>query len=61
MADINQKHGKHVKSRPSDKDLTEADIIPASTSFISGQISLHNIVHLSLIKIRTHNISGDRH
>jgi hypothetical protein len=31
MADINQKHGKHVKSRPSDKDLTEADIIPAST------------------------------
>ena len=30
MADINQKHGKHVKSRPSDKDLTEADIIPAS-------------------------------
>jgi len=36
MADINQKHGKHVKSRPSDKDLTEADIhvVPAFTDVL---------------------------
>ena len=25
------------------------------------QTLLHNVVHLALIKIRTHNISGDRH
>jgi hypothetical protein len=26
-----------------------------------GQILSHNVVHLTLIEIRTHNISGDRH
>jgi hypothetical protein len=25
------------------------------------QTSSHNVVHLALIEIRTHNISGDRH
>jgi len=25
------------------------------------QILSHNVVHLALIEIRTHNISGDRH
>jgi hypothetical protein len=25
------------------------------------QTLLHNVVHLALIEIRTHNVSGDRH
>ena len=25
------------------------------------QTSSHNVVHLALVEIRTHNISGDRH
>jgi len=27
----------------------------------SGGTLAHNVVHLGLIEIRTHNISGDRH
>jgi hypothetical protein len=26
-----------------------------------GTVVIHNVVHLALIEIRIHNISGDRH
>ena len=63
----NEKYNKRERERERERDLTLNQInylklyIRGLLNLKFGTVVIHNVVHLVLIEIRIHNISGDRH